>query len=73
MSAGGTAHQGIKNQEILESIDDNFLTQVIEELMRNGALLGCYTHKQGWAPWGREAEGSFSCSNNESQELRILR
>ena len=54
---------------VLESTDDNFFTQVIEEPMRTDALLDCIlTDKEGLTG-DVKAEGSLCCSDQEMVEI----
>jgi len=57
----------------LEYVDDNFLLQVIEELMRTGAVLDLVlTNKEGLVR-NVKLKGSLGCSDHEMVEFKILR
>jgi len=56
----------------LQSIDDNFLLQVVEEPTRRGMLLDLVlTNKEGLAEVVK-VRGSCSCSDNEIVNFRIM-
>nr|XP_009511285.1 PREDICTED: upstream-binding protein 1 [Phalacrocorax carbo] len=60
-----------QSRRLLESIDDSFLTQVIEEPMRRGALL--YLINKEGLTGGVKVKGSPGCCYHEVMEFRILR
>ncbi|GAB0180562.1 hypothetical protein GRJ2_000521500 [Grus japonensis] len=62
-----------QSRGFLESIDDNFLLQVIEEPMRKGPLLDLLlTNKEGLVG-DVKVKGSLGCSDHEVVEFRSLR
>ncbi|GAB0176173.1 calcium-independent phospholipase A2-gamma [Grus japonensis] len=62
-----------QSRKFLECVDDNFLLQVIEELMRRGAMLDLIlTNKEGLVG-DVKLKGSLGCSDHEMVEFRILR
>ncbi|GAB0176134.1 hypothetical protein GRJ2_000078600 [Grus japonensis] len=62
-----------QSRRFLECIDDNFLLQVIEELMRRGAMLDLIlTNKEGLVG-DVKLKGSLDCSDHEMVEFKILR
>ncbi|KAK4806252.1 hypothetical protein QYF61_013396 [Mycteria americana] len=62
-----------QSRKFLESINDNFLTQVTEESMRRGALLDLLlTNKEGLVG-DVKVKGSLGCRDHEMVEFRILR
>jgi len=62
-----------QSRRFLQSIDDNFLMQVVEEPTRKGSLLDLVlTNKEGLVE-DVKAGGSLGCSDHEMVELRILR
>lgn len=56
----------------LESIDDQFLTQVIEELTRRGTLLDFVLTKNEELVKDVKVRSNLDCSNHEMVEIRIL-
>ncbi|GAB0181056.1 hypothetical protein GRJ2_000570900 [Grus japonensis] len=61
-----------QSRRFLQSIDDNFLTQVVEEPMRRGVLLDLVlTNKEGLVG-DMKVEDSLGCSDHEMVEFRIL-
>ncbi|GAB0206764.1 mitochondrial enolase superfamily member 1 [Grus japonensis] len=69
---GNTAMQ-VQSRRFLQSTDDNFLTQVVEEPMRRGVLLDLVlTTKEGLVG-DVKVGGSLGCSDHEMVEFRILR
>jgi len=67
-----TARQ-VQSRRFLQSIDDNFLMQVVEESTRKGALLDLVlTNKEGLVE-DVKVGGRLSCSDHEMVEFRILR
>jgi len=67
-----TARQ-VQSRRFLQSIDDNFLMQVVEEPTRKGALLDLVlTNKEGLVE-DVKVGGRLSCSDHEMVEFRILR
>ncbi|PKU29906.1 rna-directed dna polymerase from mobile element jockey- hypothetical protein [Limosa lapponica baueri] len=61
-----------QSRRFLQSIDDNFLTQMVEEPMRRGALLDLVlTNKEGLVG-DVKVGGSLGCSDHEVVEFRIL-
>ncbi|GAB0206587.1 hypothetical protein GRJ2_003124300 [Grus japonensis] len=61
-----------QSRRFLQSIDDNFLTQVVEEPTRRGVLLDLVlTNKEGLVE-DVKVGGSLECSDHEMVELRIL-
>jgi len=62
-----------QSRRFLQSTDDKFLTQVVEEPMRRGVLLDLVvTNREGLVE-DVEIGGSLDCSNPEKAEFRILR
>jgi len=58
-----------ESRRFLQSIDDNFLMQVVEEPTRRGVLLDpVLTNKEDV-----KVGGSFGCGDHEKAEFRILR
>ncbi|GAB0206941.1 hypothetical protein GRJ2_003159700 [Grus japonensis] len=69
---GNTARH-TQSRMFLQSTDDNFLTQVVEEPTRRGVLLDLVlTNKEGLVG-DVKAGGSLGCSDHEMVEFRILR
>jgi len=67
-----TARQA-QSRRFLQSIDDNFLMQVVKESTRNRALLDLVlTNKEGQVE-DMKAGDRLSCSDHEMVEFRILR
>jgi len=61
-----------QSRRFLQSIDDNFLTQVVEEPTRGGVLLDLVlTNKKGMVEDGK-VESSLDCSDHEMVEVKIL-
>ncbi|GAB0180817.1 hypothetical protein GRJ2_000547000 [Grus japonensis] len=60
-------------RRFLECIDGNFLAQVIEEPMREDALLDPILTNQEELYGDMKTEGSFGCSDHERVEFRIMR
>ena len=61
-----------QSKRFLQSIDDNFLTQVVEEPMRRGVLLDLVlTNKEGLVE-NVKVGSSLGCSDHEMVEFRIL-
>ncbi|GAB0208473.1 mitochondrial enolase superfamily member 1 [Grus japonensis] len=68
---GNTARHA-QSRRFLQSIDDNFLTQVVEEPTRRGVLLDLVlTNKEGLVG-DAKVGGSLGCSDHEMVEFRIL-
>ncbi|GAB0206526.1 hypothetical protein GRJ2_003118200 [Grus japonensis] len=68
---GNTARHA-QSRRFLQSIDDNFLTQVVEEPTRRGVLLDLVlTNKEGLVG-DVKVGGSLGCSDHENVEFRIL-
>jgi len=66
-----TARQ-VQSRKFLQSIDDNFLMQVVEEPTRKGALLDLVlTNKEGLVE-DVKVGGRLACSDHEMVEFRIL-
>jgi len=66
-----TARQ-VQSRRFLQSIDDNFLMQVVEEPTRKGALLDLVlTNKEGLVE-DVKVRGRLGCSDHEMVEFRIL-
>jgi len=62
-----------QSRRFLQSIDDNFLMQVVEEPTRRGALLDLVlTNKEGLVE-DVKAGDSLGCSDHEMVGFRILR
>ncbi|GAB0203081.1 hypothetical protein GRJ2_002773700 [Grus japonensis] len=62
-----------QSRRFLECIDDNFLLQAIQELMRRGAMLGLVlTNKEGLVG-NVKLKGSLGCSDHEMVEFKILK
>jgi len=60
-------------RRFLQSIDDNFLMQTMEEPRRRGVLLDLVlTHKEGLVE-SVQVGGSLGCSDHEMVNFRILR
>ncbi|GAB0209097.1 hypothetical protein GRJ2_003375400 [Grus japonensis] len=69
---GNTARHA-QSRRFLQSTDDNFLTQVVEEPTRRGVLLDLVlTNKEGLVG-DVKVGGSLGCSDHEMVEFRILR
>jgi len=63
----------MQSRRFLQSIDDNFMMQVVGEPTRKSALLDLVlTNKEGLVE-DVKAGGSLSCSDHEMVEFRILR
>jgi len=62
-----------QSSRFLQSIDDNFLTQVVEEPMRRGVLLDLLLTNRAGQVEDVEVGGSLGCSDYEMVEFRILR
>ena len=66
-----TARQA-QSRRFLQSMDDNFLIQVVEESSRKGALLDLVlTNKEGLVE-DVKVGGRLGCSDHEMLEFRIL-
>jgi len=62
----------MQSRRFLQSIDDNILMQVAEELTSRGVLLDLVlTNKEGLVE-DAKVGGSFGCSDYEMVEIRIL-
>ena len=62
-----------QSRRFLQSIEDNFLTQVVEEPTRQDVLLDLIlTNKEGLVEDVRVG-GSLGCSDHEMVEFRLLR
>ncbi|GAB0186650.1 hypothetical protein GRJ2_001130300 [Grus japonensis] len=62
-----------QSQRFLKCVDDDFLLQVIEELMRRDAMLDLVlTNKEGLVG-DVKLKGSLGCSDHEMVEFKILR
>ncbi|GAB0209089.1 hypothetical protein GRJ2_003374600 [Grus japonensis] len=69
---GNTARHA-QSRRFLQSTDDNFLTQVVEEPTRRGVLLDLVlTNKEGLVG-DVKVGGSLGCNDHEMVEFRILR
>ncbi|GAB0179469.1 hypothetical protein GRJ2_000412200 [Grus japonensis] len=68
---GNTARH-TQSRRFLQSIDDNFLTQVVEEPTRRGVLLDLVLTKKGGLVGDVKVGGSLDCSDHEMVEFRIL-
>ncbi|XP_075302833.1 uncharacterized protein LOC142365677 isoform X1 [Opisthocomus hoazin] len=63
----------MQSRRLLQSIDDNFLMQVVEEPTRRGALLDLVlTNKEGLVE-DVKVGGRLGCSDHEMVDFRILR
>ncbi|GAB0205877.1 mitochondrial enolase superfamily member 1 [Grus japonensis] len=62
-----------QSRRFLQSIDDNFLTQLVEEPTRRGVLLDLVLTKKGGQVEDVKVGGSLGCSDHEMVEFRILR
>lgn len=61
-----------QSKRLLQSADDNLLTQVLKELTREWVLLDLVlTNKEGLIG-DTKVDGSFSCSDHEMVEFRVL-
>jgi len=60
------------SRRFLQSIDDNFLTQVMEEPTRKGALLDLVLTKKEGLVEDVKFGGRLGCSDHEMVEFRIL-
>jgi len=66
-----TGHQ--KSKRFLKCVDGNFLFQVVQELMRKGAMLDfVLTNEEGLVS-NVKLKGSFGCSEHKMVEFKILR
>jgi len=61
-----------QTRSFLQSIDDNFLTQVVEEPTRRGVLLDLVLANREVLVVDVQVGGSFGCSDQEMVEFRIL-
>ncbi|GAB0206830.1 hypothetical protein GRJ2_003148600 [Grus japonensis] len=68
---GNTARHA-QSRRFLQSTDDNFLTQLVEEPMRREVLLDFVLTNKGLAG-DVKVEGSLGCRDHEMVEFRILR
>jgi len=66
-----TARQA-QSKRFLQSIDDNFLMQVVEEPTRKGALLDLVLTNKEQLVEDVKAGGRLGCSDHEMVEFRIL-
>ena len=62
-----------QSRRFLQSIDDNFLTQVVEEPTRRGVLLDLVLTDRDALVEDVKVGGSLGCSDHEMVEFRILR
>ncbi|GAB0205340.1 hypothetical protein GRJ2_002999600 [Grus japonensis] len=69
---GNTARHA-QTRRFLQSINDNFLTQVVEEPIRREVLLDLVLTKKEGLLEDVKAEGSLGCHDHEMVEFRILR
>lgn len=60
-----------QSRRFLECLDDNFLTWVMEDLMRRRALLDLTLTNEEELVWDVKTEGRLGCSDYEMLELRI--
>jgi len=67
-----TARQA-QSRRFLQSINENFLMQVVEEATRKGALLDLLLTKKEGLVEDVKVGGRLGCSDNEMAEFRILR
>ena len=66
-----TGHQ--KSKRFLKCVDGNFLFQVVQELMRKGAMLDfVLTNEEGLVS-NVKLKGSLGCSDHKMVEFKILR
>jgi len=63
----------VQSRRFLQSIDDNFLIQVVEEPTRKGALLDLVLRNKEGLVEDVKVGGRLDCSNHEMVEFRILR
>ncbi|GAB0208601.1 hypothetical protein GRJ2_003325800 [Grus japonensis] len=61
-----------QSRRFLQSIDDNFLTQVVEESTRRGVLLDLVLPNKEGLVGDVKVGGSLGCSDHEMVESRIL-
>lgn len=61
-----------QSRKFLECIDDNFLAQMFEELMRVDAVLDLELTKREGQVRDVNAGGSLGCSDHQMVEFRIL-
>ncbi|PKU27262.1 glycerol kinase [Limosa lapponica baueri] len=62
----------VQSRRFLQCIDDNFLTQVVEEATRTGVLLDLVlTNKEGLVE-DMKVGGSLGCSDHEKTQFRIM-
>ncbi|GAB0177486.1 hypothetical protein GRJ2_000213900 [Grus japonensis] len=61
-----------QSRRFLQSIDDNFLTQVVEKPMRRGVLLDLVLKNKEGLVEDVKVGGSLGCSDHEMVEFRIL-
>jgi len=72
-TAGKTTQPGTQSRSFLQSINDNFLMQVMEEPTRTGALQDLVlTNKEALVEDVKDG-GILGCSDHETVEFRILR
>ncbi|PKU48494.1 rna-directed dna polymerase from mobile element jockey-like [Limosa lapponica baueri] len=62
-----------KSKKFLECIDDNFLLQMVEEPMRNGAMLDLVLTNREGLVGNVKLKCSFGCRDHEMVEFKILR
>ncbi|GAB0180838.1 hypothetical protein GRJ2_000549100 [Grus japonensis] len=62
-----------QSRRFLECVSDNFLLQVIEELMRRGAMLDLVLINKEGLVGNVNLKGSLGCSDHEMVEFKILR
>ncbi|PKU29668.1 hypothetical protein llap_20028 [Limosa lapponica baueri] len=68
----GYTARHVQSRRFLQCIDDNFLTQVVEEPTRRVALLDLVlTNKEGLVE-DIKVGGSLGCSDHEKREFRIV-
>jgi len=63
----------LQSSRFLQSIDDNFLMQVVEEPTRKGALLGLILTNMEGLVENVKVGGRVGCSDHEIVEFRTLR
>ena len=62
-----------QSRRFLECIDDNFLSQALDEPMRRGALLDLVLTNEEGLVRNVKLKGSLGCSDHEMVEFKILR